>query len=87
MPHALTGSEMPAHAHTSNNIGRSAGFSTLSQGGSVDTFVKANVQTTLAGGGQAHSHGIATDGAHVHVVGTEPYYYALQFIMYVGVSE
>lgn len=37
--------------------------------------------TNAEGGGQAHSHGISSDGAHTHTVATVPPYYALAFIM------
>jgi microcystin-dependent protein len=98
--HALTVAEMPAHGHPyQHKTGTEASTQSGDDGGIVTgTGATRTAETAHAGavgdtggqqiggtgGGQAHSHTLASDGAHTHAIDVRPAYYALAYIMYAG---
>lgn len=88
MPHHSHGVNDPGHNHmvfTDDNSGasgsgnRDANPGSFPQGPTSTNVTGISIQG--AGGGQAHSHSISSDGAHAHTVDTVPPFYALAFIM------
>lgn len=88
MDHALTWGEMPNHYHTYSWKGITSeghGTDTMGSGGDSSGWSGTN-NTSTAGNGDPHSHGIQGDGAHTHnvTVSTQQPSYYLYYIMKTG---
>lgn len=83
--HVLTIAQIPPHTHgiASGNVAEAGSWQKTTANNS------STQQTASTGGGQAHSHGLSTDGghahtvdtAHTHTVDTRSPYMALAYIM------
>lgn len=79
--HVLTVEQIPPHAHS--YVGPAI-EDFLGSGTTPAQYASQVLTTGSAGGGQGHRHAISESGAHVHSVTVVPAFYALAFIMRVG---
>lgn len=84
--HVLTIAEMPAHSHTYTDAGAGPNSGgRQGHAGGDQAFLNANRTSFSTGGNAAHSHNLSLNTGEPSDVENRPPYYALAYIIYVGV--